>query len=250
MKKVFWKCVSDGGEYIHGREYENSKWADQHSDEGAIIQLSQKHGYAAFRKIERDCFEALGHTWFRHTNDEKAWPPVGAIIYLLFGDGFQLGHEVGKLREERAGESPIGWRFADSAPTKPSPSDWTEYPHSTAGMTLQPKGAGEFKGYDDLPGPPPQQSAPFDSFAWLEFLKLAAPDVAAVEDTSLPPRHRKIVNAKEDAQAEREKAAAEALAKSEQEKSDRLKRDGEALVRDFDNLHDHRMGYPCATGGW
>lgn len=167
-----------------------------------------------------------------------------------------------------------------STESKPAPSDWTEYPHSTAGQTFMPKDgagsdflpalsgsdlnsiqldgisspvfagssgginreAGEFKGYDDLPGPRLPQSAPFDSFAWLEFLKLAAPDVAAVEDTSLPPRHRNIVNAKEGAQAAREKAEAEALAKSEQEKSDQLKRDGEALSRDFDNQHGHRMG--------
>lgn len=244
--KVFLKCVAVGhiAGWTLGKEYPVSDRGTFSSDRGVdgFLACGLTFGGNKFERIERDCFEALGHTWFRHTNDEKAWPPVGAIIYLLFGDGFQLGHEVGKLREERAGESPIGWRFADSAPTKPSPSDWTEYPHSTAGMTLQPKGAGEFKGYDDLPGPPPQQSAPFDSFAWLEFLKLAAPDVAAVEDTSLPPRIRRIVNEKEEAHAARKKLAKDAQDKALQERADQLADAGRAMDR-VNQDHGHKLGW-------
>ena len=253
MKKVFWKCIktvntncSAGKEYqeLNGAIIDDNGLVRPASDLDRLLVMQNEQiekygapapGWSIWQRIERDCFEANGHEWFRHTPGDPMPCDPHAQIVAHYRDGFTTslrGNWAENFRWNAAGakEDPacdiIGWRFADSA--------------QTSGPEPQTSGANLRTCDDETPDR-------FPDFAWLEFLKLAAPDVAAVEDTSLPPRHRKIFNAKVDEQAEREDSAKEALAKSEQEKSDQLKRDGEALSRDFDNLHDPRMGYPCAT---
>lgn len=82
----------------------------------------------------------------------------------------------------------------------------------------------------------------FPNFAWLEFMKLAAPDVAAVDDTSLPPRQRRIANAKEEAVAAKQQLKHDAEAKALQERADQLADAGKAMDR-VNQSHDHRLGW-------
>lgn len=224
MKKVFYRCIesrTDG--WIEGKEYEcgassgmiTSEFGYQlhYREVDEMCSYNPAFNAAYFERIERDystTFEAHGHTWFRHTSDEKTWPPVGAIIFLLFGDGFQLGREVGKFREERAGECPLGWRYADSA--KP------EVPQNIA---CGPKIVGVDFSEDES-----------------ERNDL----IAAVDDGHLTPGQKAYIQGKEDAQAAKQQLAKDAQDKALQERADQLSDAGKAMDR-VNQDHGHRLGW-------
>lgn len=277
MRKVFLKWLgkdsenglTSGKEYVFHKSPLSCEFVV--NDSGATLYTNGLESY--WQRIEREVFEAHGFEWFKHTPGDPMPCDGDAGVVLLFQNGESSSSAPAFSWSWDKAWNELGWRYADDA--KPVPKDWTEYPHLTAGLTFQPKiegvqampskptvsgrnpalvisdeMAGEFMGLDDLPGPSLPETYEktwpsterFRNFAWLEFLKRAAPDVAAVEDTSLPPRIRRIVNEKEEAHAAKKKLAKDAQDRALQERADQLADAGRAMdVVDQD--HDQRMGW-------
>lgn len=299
--KVFYRCVetfTDG--WIVGKEYEcGASSGGIKSEYGYFLHYRKADELCAynstskavhFQRIERDCFEHGGKTWFRHTPGDPMPCEENSEVCVIHANGIYAESSYPAwcfgLNWMDCASEIVGWRYADPASAPASPTDWTEYPHSTTGLTFQPKIDGaanipavdprEFKGFDDLPGPrmpvegeryfisgdgkmfydfpPDGPSLPetyektwpsterFRNFAWLEFLQRAALDVAAVEDTSLPPRIRRIVNEKEEAHAAKQQLAKDAQAKALQERADQLADAGRAMDR-VNQDHSHKLGW-------
>jgi hypothetical protein len=238
--KVFLKCVAVGhiAGWTLGKEYPVSDRGTFSSDRGVdgFLACGLTFGGNKFERIERDCFEHGGKTWFRHTPGDPM-PCYGSaltntICQAEIDDIPLMNARPAEAWSWGKGTSVIGWRYADSEQKQPVAIGWHQW-RSTGVWIGKARTADEDES---------ERNDQYQNFAWLEFLKRAAPDVAAVEDTSLPPRIRRIVNEKEEVHAAKKKLAKDAQTKALKERADQLADAGRAMDR-VNQDHGHRLGW-------
>lgn len=226
MKKVFYRCVESHVDWwTVGKEYElvNGR---VHNEDGdyylhAIMETMSASGgevpagwSAGFTRIERDCFEAQGFEWFRHTPGDPMPCDGEAEIVYLNKRGYVSHPRSASLPEWGRHSAIIGWRFADAETSAPE--------QAGDGVTVA------------------QNYQPFSERANLGMLDR---DISAMDDPShLTPSQRRHIDAMEEKQAAKERLQRDAESKSLQERADAMEEAGRAMDRVNLN-HGHKLGW-------
>lgn len=230
--KVFYRCKKTiNSNWIVGKEYE-AVGGIVHGEDADAFYPCIAFGETAFDRIERDCFEASGHTWFRHTPGDPRPCDGDAWIYTLLS-GNRLGSGGERYRAQYASwhckdhknSDIIGWRYADSERKEP------------AVQLAQIFGSPVAVGWEHCSG------------VWIGEARIADADeserndlIAAVDDGHLTPGQKAFINAKEEKVAERlrSEAAKEELKRADHSKSIQDLANANGAVK-FE--HDHRLGW-------
>ena len=237
---VFYRCTeTDSLWWTVGKEYEADHRGviDDAGDYFGLRELEimisdggrRPTGWSAgFQRIERNCFEANGHTWFKHVPGDPRPCDGGASVYLLLTTpGMTVKSSDlpcgARCIEWRSSTRIVGWRFADSAkPYLPgTTADLSEYIECAEDM-----------GCDE------------DAFDQVSML---GRDVSAIEDSTLTPSQRRHWEEMEAKQAAREQLKHDAEAKALQERAEQLADAGKAMDR-VNQGHDHRYGARAYVG--
>ncbi len=262
--KVFLKCVAVGhiAGWTLGKEYPVSDRGTFSSDRGVdgFLACGLTFGGNKFERIERDCFEHGGKTWFRHTPGDPM-PCYGSaltntICQAEIDDIPLMNARPAEAWSWGKGTSVIGWRYADSEQKQPVGDDWVSMPAGQA--VIARKGVPCVVVDGDSFSETKSEARHYQVFdnplaGGVLFPVFPVPDpncamiqddmpIFAVEDSSLTPAQRRHWEEMEAKQAAREQLKHDAEAKALKERADQLADAGRAMDR-VNQDHGHRLGW-------
>lgn len=259
--KVFLKCVAVGhiAGWTLGKEYPVSDRGTFSSDRGVdgFLACGLTFGGNKFERIERDCFEHGGKTWFRHTPGDPM-PCYGSaltntICQAEIDDIPLMNARPAEAWSWGKGTSVIGWRYADSEQKQPVGDDWVSMPAGQAVIAREGVPCAAFD--DDLSEPIFGIPVAIgwhqwrSTGVWIGKARTADEDeserndlIAAVEDSTLTPAQRRHWEEMEAKQAAREQLKHDAEAKALKERADQLADAGRAMDR-VNQDHSHKLGW-------
>lgn len=228
---VFYRCTeTDSLWWTVGKEYEADHRGviDDAGDYYGLREIEimisdggrRPTGWSAgFQRIERNCFEANGHTWFKHVPGDPRPCDGDSSIHVLCiweaekaeGNDFAEKAKHFWFSQRGSRDDIIGWRFAGSA--KPEQAD---RPITSIIKRVCAEYSEDESERNDL--------------------------IAAVDDGHLTPGQKAYIQDKEDAQAAKQQLKHDAEAKALQERADQLSDAGKAMDR-VNQDHGHRLGW-------